>query len=290
MIVMKNTLLLVTDFYYKAKGREYFREDIELSEFLRKYFKVCISHIDDLEKVLPTVDAALLRNTGPQSSHRKALKALRQRIDVPFSNDLRGKGDINGKHHLRELYLAGYPVIPTFFSVEELQQFDPCEQYFLKPMDGADSSGIQILTHKELLAQKPSHLVIQPLVSFQYEVSFYFVDDQFHYALYGPDPSRRWELAPYLPTQEDIDFACKFIQWNTCKLGIQRVDGCRLSDGRLLLMELEDYNPFLSLSLLKKEIKEQFLESLCASLSRMISCRLAVKSNEIPICFSYVEE
>ena len=57
----------------------------------------------------------------------------------------------------------------------------------------------------------------------------------------------------YTPTQEDIEFASKFIRWNTCKLGIQRVDGCRLPDGRLFLMELEDYNPFLSLSLLKKK-------------------------------------
>ncbi len=267
---MKDTLLLVTNFYYQAKGREYFREDIELSEFLRKYFKVCICHIDDLEKILPTVDAALLRNTGPQSSHREALQALRQRTDIPFSNDLRGKGDINGKHHLRELYLAGYPVIPTFFSVEELSTFSPCERYFLKPMDGADSSGTQILTHQELLAQKPSHLVIQPLVSFHYEVSFYFVDDEFHYALYSPDPARRWELTPYAPTQEDLEFAHKFIQWNTCKSGIQRVDGCRLLDGRLLLMEVEDYNPYLSLNLLKKEVKERFLKALCASLSQSI--------------------
>lgn len=270
---MENTILLVTDFYYQAKGREYFREDIELSEFLRKYFKVCISHIDDLEKILPIVDAVLLRNTGPQSSHRQALRALRQRTDIPFSNDLCGKGDINGKSHLRELYLAGYPVIPTFFSAEELQGFVPCEKYFLKPVDGADSSGIQILTYKELLAKKPLNLVIQPLTSFQYEVSFYFVDDEFQYALYAPDPARRWELMPYMPTQEDIDFACKFVQWNTCKFGIQRVDGCRLSDGRLLLMELEDYNPFLSLNLLKKEVKERFLESLCTSLSRIISYR-----------------
>jgi hypothetical protein len=270
---MKNTILLVTNFYYQAKGREYFREDIELSDFLRKHFKVCISHIDDLEKILPAVDAVLLRNTGPQSSHRQALKILRQKNNIPFSNDLLGKGDINGKHHLRELYLSGYPVIPTFFSVEELQTFGPCDQYFLKPVDGADSRGVQILTHQELFAKKPSHLVIQPLISFQYEVSFYFVDDQFHYALYAPDPEKRWELMPYIPTQEDVDFACKFIRWNTCKFGIQRVDGCRLPDGRLLLMELEDYNPFLSLSLLKKEVKERFLESLCTSLSRVISCR-----------------
>lgn len=127
---MKNTVLLVTNFYYQAKGREYFREDIELCEFLRNHFKVCISHIDDLEKVLPAADAVLLRNTGPQTSHQQALNALRQSEDLLLFNDLRGKGDINGKHHLRELFLSGYPVIPTFFSVEELASFDPCERYF----------------------------------------------------------------------------------------------------------------------------------------------------------------
>jgi hypothetical protein len=267
---MKNTILLVTNFYYQAKGREYFREDLALSEWLRNHFKVCISHIDDVEKVLPVVDAVLLRNTGPQTSHREPLKAL-QKGKLPLSNDLLGKGDIKGKHHLRELFLSGYPVIPTYFSVPELAQIDPFERYFLKPMDGADSSGVQILTHKELLAQNPSNLVIQPLVPIQYEVSFYFVDDQFHYALYAPDQNKRWELKTYTPTEEDIQFASKFIRWNTCKSGIQRVDGCRLPDGTLQLMELEDYNPYLSLDLLQKDVKERFLEALRSSLYQVMT-------------------
>lgn len=37
----KKTILLLTDFAYQAKGREYFREDVELSIFLRKFFHVC---------------------------------------------------------------------------------------------------------------------------------------------------------------------------------------------------------------------------------------------------------
>ncbi len=40
----KKTVLLLTDFSYQAEGREYFREDVELSNFLRKYFNVVISH------------------------------------------------------------------------------------------------------------------------------------------------------------------------------------------------------------------------------------------------------
>ena len=40
---MKKTLLLVTNFYYQAKGREYFREDIELSELLRNRMSVSLT-------------------------------------------------------------------------------------------------------------------------------------------------------------------------------------------------------------------------------------------------------
>lgn len=267
----KKTILLITDFYYEAKGREYFREDIELSGFLRKYFHVCISHIEDCNKVLHAVDAALIRNSGPQMFHQKELTELRKRKDLLLYNDLSGKGDINGKAHLLELFKAGYPVIPTVDSVEQVKVLGEAERYLLKPLDGADSAGVQILNAVELANAVRYKTLIQPLVDFQYEVSFYFVDQQFHYAFYAPDTQKRWELKPYTARQEDIEFAKKFILWNTCKYGIQRVDACRIKDGRLLLMELEDYNPFLSLNLLQNDVKEHFLKSVCESLSAAIS-------------------
>lgn len=267
----KKTVLLLTDFYYQAKGREYFREDIVLSGFLRKFFKVCISNIDDAEKMLNIADVILIRNTGPQILHHQQLAALRKRSDLRIFNDLSGKGDINGKYHLRELFKKGYPVIPTFISKDELEKFEPCERYLLKPLDGADSQGIKILTPEELLKEPCRNVIIQPLVEFEYEVSFYFIGKEFQYSLYAPNPQKRWELKPYEASQDDIDFALKFINWNTCKFGIQRVDACRLQDGKLLLMELEDYNPFLSLDLLQNNVREKFLESLCLSLSEIIN-------------------
>lgn len=95
----KSTLLLLTDFSYQAKGREYYREDVELSQFLRQFFHVCISHIDDAEKFIPVVDAILIRNTGPQVTHAQQLKKLQQRKDLLLFNDLQGKGDIQGVVH-----------------------------------------------------------------------------------------------------------------------------------------------------------------------------------------------
>ena len=262
----KKTVLLLTDFSYQAKGREYFREDVELSCYLRQFFNICIGHIRDVEKVIEQVDLVLIRNTGPQMSHRSELAVLRNTSDLILNNDLRGKGDINGKYHLLELFQAGYPVIPSFKNTESLQGHVNCEQYLLKPLDGADSCGVRIVKAKELYNLDCKNDLIQPLVAFEYEVSFYFVGKQFHYALYAPHPEKRWELQLYTPSKQDIDFASNFIHWNTCEYGIQRVDACRLKDGGLLLMELEDYNPFLSLNLVPEDIKNQFLEAIVKEL------------------------
>ncbi|MCR5523762.1 MAG: hypothetical protein K6F64_09045, partial [Clostridia bacterium] len=89
--------------------------------------------------------------------------------------------------------------------------------------------------------------LIQPEIDFEYEVSFYFINDKLEYALYAPDKTRRWELRQYNCSAEDLSFAQKFIDWNTIDKGIQSVDACRAKDGRLLLVELEDLNPYLSL-------------------------------------------
>jgi hypothetical protein len=271
---IKKTVLLLTDFSYQAKGREYFREDVELSCYLRKFFKLCISHIKDIEKVINHVDVVLIRNTGPQVFHHKELMTLRNRSDLIIFNDLSGKGDINGKYHLLELFRSGFPVIPTFESKNELGKFGFFDNYLLKPLDGADSSGVKIVSHKELIKEECRNVFLQPLVEFEYEVSFYFIGKQFYYSLYTPNPQKRWELKPYEASREDVEFALKFINWNTCKFGIQRVDACRLRDGTLLLMELEDYNPFLSLDLLQKKVKEFFLEALCVSLSEIANRKI----------------
>lgn len=261
------TVLLLTDFNYEAKGRVYYREDVLLSTFLRKFFRVCISPIEDADKLLPHVDGVLLRNTGPQANHSHKLKELRQRSDLCLFNDLKGKGDILGKAHLIQLYQAGYPVIPSFASPQEVP---PAKQYLIKPLNGADSNGVKLLQAEEIQNETSQEVVFQPLLEFTYEVSFYFVGKKCHYALYAPDPTKRWELKTYVPNQEDLNFAEQFIAWNTCRHGIQRVDACRLSDGRLLLMELEDYNPFLSLELLESSVQKAFLEALAFSLDEQM--------------------
>lgn len=261
----KHKLLLVTDFYYNAKGREYYKEDLELSRYLHNHFTVVIAHIDNALAFQDHVDLLLLRNTGPQMLHKRQLAALKNSCSKPMFNDLLGKGDLAGKRHLLDLYQAGYSVIPTFSSKKDAAGYD---RYFLKPLNGADSSGTFSARYDEL-EEHYLDKVVQPLIHFEYEVSFYFIGTTFHYALYTPDPECRWKLAPYTASDEDIAFAKTFVEWNSCKVGMQRVDACRTQDGRLLLMELEDYNPFLSLDLLEPAVKGQFLEALCQELRKI---------------------
>ncbi len=80
--------------------------------------------------------------------------------------------------------------------------------------------------------------------------------------MYAPDKNKRWELHEYDCSMNDIEFAEKFIEWNDIEHGIQRVDACRTKDGRLLLVELEDLNPYLSLLELDENTRETFINDL----------------------------
>jgi hypothetical protein len=102
-------------------------------------------------------------------------------------------------------------------------------------------------------------------------VSFYFVDRTLQYALYAPDPERRWALEPYEPTDEDREFARRFVEWNDIAYGVQRVDACRAPGGELLLVELEDLNPYLSLDVLSPEARDSFVARMKTSLRALIA-------------------
>ena len=101
-------------------------------------------------------------------------------------------------------------------------------------------------------------MLIEPAIDFEYEVSFYFINEKFAYSMYTPNSKKRWELKEYAPTEDDLKFARKFIEWNDIKHGIQRVDACRTKTGKLLLVELEDLNPFLSLQVQVLKLKRDF--------------------------------
>ncbi|CAL9343578.1 hypothetical protein SUDANB105_00323 [Streptomyces sp. enrichment culture] len=267
-------LLYVTDLAYPARGRRYCDEDIELTSRLRAEFDLALCHPRDAVALMDAFDAVVVRNSGPVLGYREAYDAFRAhalRTGARVYNQLTGRADMAGKQYLLDLSAAGFPVVPTVDRAADLERLPRAERYVVKPRLGADSIGLRVVSGDALPGLADGTVLVQPYVDFAYEVSFYFVDHDFQYALYAPDPDRRWDLQPYEPTPQDLEFARRFIDWNTVGHGIQRVDACRAPGGQLLLVELEDLNPYLSLDALPQDRRDAFVAALTASLHRFLA-------------------
>ncbi|MEU4079879.1 hypothetical protein DEJ45_14585 [Streptomyces venezuelae] len=266
-------LLYVTDLAYPARGRRYCDEDIHLTARLREHFDLALCHPLDAAALMDGFDAVVVRNSGPVLGYQQEYDGFRERAladGVRVYNPLHGRGDMAGKQYLLDLTAAGFPVIPTVDRPEDLHRLPAAAAYAVKPKAGADSIGLTFLPYGELAGLGYGDVLVQPRIDFRYEVSFYFVDDLFQYALYAPDPERRWALEPYEPTDDDLAFARRFVDWNTLDHGIQRVDACRAPGGELLLVELEDLNPYLSLDRVPEETRDRFTAALTDSLHRFL--------------------
>lgn len=265
-------ILYISDLYYVAKGRKYYEEDLFITSRLQQHFAIVIANPRQAVSFLDSVDAVVFRNAGCvleyEQKYYEFLQAVKEK-NIPTFNSFDGKGDQQGKQYLLDLQALGYPVIPTVEKFDNIDQLGEPEKYIVKLKNGADSIGMELLTAQELQEAKPEGKLIQPFINFKYEVSFYFLDNEFQYAMYAPTKARRWELTQYQPTGEDLEFARQFLDWNNMERGITRVDACRLQDDSLLLVELEDLNPFLSLDLLPEEEREQFIKNLVKALKKM---------------------
>ncbi|MGW1162492.1 hypothetical protein ACWD5Q_05920 [Streptomyces sp. NPDC002513] len=269
----RRRLLYVTDLGYQARGRRYCDEDIGLSSRLRADFDIALCHPLDAAALMDGFDAVVVRNSGPVLHYQEAydaFRALAAAHGTRVYNPLTGRADMAGKRYLLDLTEAGFPVIPTVDRPEDLGRLPEAARYAVKPKAGADSIGLDFVPRPRLAELTWGDILVQPRIDFRYEVSFYYVDDAFQYALHAPDPERRWVLEPYDPTDADLAFARRFIDWNTLDHGIQRVDACRTRDGDLLLVELEDLNPYLSLGLVPGRIRDAFVTALTASLHRYL--------------------
>ncbi len=267
--MQKPLLLHITDFFYVAVGREYYREDLLLIERLRSRFDIVSAAIEDCERIERCVDGIFRRNTGPSSLHRLGLDAQNNRIKshgMRVYNDLNAQGDFLGKQHLLELHKLNYPVIPTFLVKEQALALG-ADKFILKLLDGADSRGLRILDRSELMAAMTDNYIIQPTIDFVHEVSFYFIDSELLYACHT-GKEKRWQLTEFTPTPADQEFARRFVSWNKMRYGIQRIDAARLKDDSLLLMEIEDHNPFLNLFDRSATVQQNFIDALIHSLEK----------------------
>lgn len=267
------SILYLTDLAYPAKGRRYCDEDIFITEYLRGRFRVATCHPACCEPFEDAADLVVFRNAGAVAGFQAAYDDFRARVaskGLRTYNEFTGKADMAGKQYLLDMTDAGMPVIPTIDDLADFGKLPDVPRYVVKPKGGADSIGLEFLDRGELMARglDGKGTLVQPAIDFVYEVSFYFVDGEYEYAMFAPDASARWELVPYDATQADLAFARAFVKWNTMERGIQRVDACRTRDGSLLLVELEDLNPYLSIDRLGPAAREGFLADFADALER----------------------
>ncbi|MFO8146049.1 MAG: hypothetical protein R6U03_01535 [Gillisia sp.] len=267
-------ILYITDLYYNAKGRNYYEEDLFITSRLKKHFNILIAHPQQAIAFLDSADILVFRNTGSvlgyEEYFKEFLKAVKKKGKLTF-NSFDGKGDQKGKQYLLDLQTQDYPVIPTVEKMSDIEVLGNPDKYIVKLKNGADSIGMELLSREELFEKKPEGKLIQPYIDFEYEVSFYYLNNEFQYAMYAPNNDKRWELNEYNASSADLKFARQFQIWNNMERGITRVDACRTKDGLLLLVELEDLNPFLSIELLPEKTRDRFINNLVIALTQTIS-------------------
>lgn len=269
---MNSTILYLTDLYYPAKGRNYYEEDLYITSQLKEHFNILIGNPQQALAFIDKADFIVFRNTGPvayyQDYFNDFVETVKQK-GIPTFNSFDGKADMKGKQYLLDLFAQDFPVIPTIDSTEKLDLLSNSEHYIIKLKNGADSIGMEKVNKEELDKLELDDRLMQPFIDFEYEASFYFINNEFQYALYAPNKEKRWDLELYSASTDDVAFAQKFIDWNNMHRGIQRVDACKLKDGSLLLVELEDLNPFLSLDLLTEKSKSDFVNKFILALKKI---------------------
>jgi len=218
-----------------------------------------------------SVGAILIRNIWPTLEYKEEYTNMKSRFirkRLIVYNDLSGLGDIKGKDYLIELFNSHYPVIPTINNIKDFSRLPESEFYFIKPKHGGSSINTKKLTKSQLVKKNLAGFVIQPYVDYEHEISFYFIDGQLQYVLYAPNKNYRWFLKEFKPSKSDVKFANLFVNWNTMKYGLQRIDACRMKNGKLLLMEVEDICPYLSLLDVDKCLRNKLVKNLIKSISK----------------------
>ncbi|MBS3152211.1 hypothetical protein J4230_02255 [Candidatus Woesearchaeota archaeon] len=231
-----------------------------------------ISHPLECKKFEDNADIVLVRNIWPLEKYLKKWNKILSRFkrkNKKIYNHPSGLADMKGKYYLLDLYKKGFRVIPSVDKIKDLCKIPETKYYIIKPIYGGGSIGVKKLSKKQLLKTKLQNYIIQPYINFKYETSFYFIDGKFQYELYEKDKKNRWDLRHHKVKKQDREFAENFIKWNKLKYGIQRIDACRTKDNKLLLMEIEDFCPYLSIPDIKEKLRSKFIRNLIKSINKI---------------------
>jgi hypothetical protein len=264
---MKRKILFLTNIHNGDP-----KEDRFLEKELTPYFDLIVSHPLECDRYLSSIEGIIIRNIWPTYEYSEKWEQLVKKIKnlrIKTYNPLTGKGDNRGKDYLIELYKEGFPVIPSINKVEDINRLPESEFYYIKPKDSCDGFGDEKLTKSELMKKKLKDYIIQPYEEFSSEPSFFFIDNKFLYAITMPNRLTDRKIEKYEPTQKDLVFAKKFVEWESLPYGIQRVDAVRTKKGELLLTEDEDIAEYLYLLDMPSASIKMIVENIINSMKKV---------------------
>lgn len=245
------------------------QEDTKLAGAIREYCPAQFELLRDISLNTIQEDCSYLfrciydESTGNVIKDMKPIYEYLHIHRIPYLTVYNGKGDQRGKGYLADLYQMQYPVVPTFTAAIGALEY-PAYEYLLKPAVGGSGKGVRQVTKEGLrTTEVGTSFVIQPVLDIAYETSYLYIDNEFQYSL--KTRNSRWDLVVYEPSTEEMALVRKCVAWNPIK-GIQRVDCVWTTDGKQLLLELEDWCPFLSLFDSENTPREKFVHNLFASL------------------------
>lgn len=173
-----------------------------------------------------------------------------------------GKFDNQGKHYLSKLYKNGYPVVPTINNPKYIDKLGKSNEFLIKPVNGYASYGIITSNLQDINKYWNENYVIQPKLSFESEIQFYFIGNKFEFAqIFIPKKILSHENAKfYVPSNKEIEIAKEFAILNGDNFnGVQRIDFLKFKD-KILLSELEDDSPYMAIEALSESQRELFIK------------------------------
>ena len=246
------------------------KEDCFIAKsFIKDGHHVTISRQDYCEELDDLFDVILLRNIWHLDSEnflqdKNNILNLKNRLKskkIPTIN-LNSKFDDNGKIYLEDLFNKGYQVIPTSRKISDFNTYVDDYEFLLKPIKGYDGFGILKKKKNEIIENES--YIIQPKIEFEKEVEFYFINKEFQYVLeFVPSKKPIYPIPNlYNYTSDELELAQQFA--NLCDenfVGVQRIDFLKLPNGKLLLLEIGDFAPYLNLNSIDEKTRNKFLEN-----------------------------
>lgn len=251
------------------ENEEFIEDEYVANAFREDGHIVKMAWVDYDEKMDEEFDIILRRNAwveDEKKTEQYAIKVdlLKERLNGKKIKTVNFDGlDGQGKWYLCKLFEEKKRVIPTVDSLDRLNELPDAEEYVLK--DGKSfGSGIgqKMVRKVDLEREFEAGYVIQPKLKFKSEVQCYFVGQKFMYA-HEYIPSKY----PDYPDPILIELSAKerslaeeFAKYSCLETGFQRIDFLRLENDELILLEIEDIGPHMSLEFLKPDLRRKVLD------------------------------